>query len=371
MILFIIIELQSRSSCNDTILTIVFHRGNFILLNFKMEQQKPKTLLEEFNKGQTLYSQLDDISSSDPKFKTILNEAIAAFEDCLILIEENSLFSENETKEDFVASSIKYLSVPYYLGELYQKTPTTGSSSDRVTAIPLLEKSKSLYQSFLKRCIKFEILSKADIISLNRQGPATPEVNREEKIRRFRREKEIQSLIQKHIQAKINRGISDDDVDDTDEERAVSFLLLETSALKAISGIQSLEQEIDILKHMSSLMEKNDGELPKRTPPEPKPSGPPLVIRDAKQFIKDNTFRPGWNLPTVSVEEAGEMDMRYTIEQDKKQKEKEKQKKTVKEFGDPDSDDDNEKVRKDRDWDNWKDDNPYGSGNTGTKGYKY
>lgn len=41
----------------------------------------------------------------------------------------------------------------------------------------------------------------------------------------------------------------------------------------------------------------------------------------------------------------------------------------MKEFGD--SDDDEVKLKETRDFDDWKDDHPRGSGNTGTKGYKY
>lgn len=46
--------------------------------------------------------------------------------------------------------------------------------------------------------------------------------------------------------------------------------------------------------------------------------------------------------------------------------------KLVKEYGDGDNSEDDEiKLKETRDFDDWKDEHPRGSGNTGTKGYYY
>jgi len=147
--------------------------------------------------------------------------------------------------------------------------------------------------------------------------------------------------------------------------------MLENQAVKTIDSLSSLNQEIEILEHMSKLMESNGGKLPTLPPPEPRPPSQPLVITDPKKFIRDNAFKPGWNLPTVSVEEANYMDYQEMLQRETRQKESERKKsqKLIKEFGD--DDDEAEELQKTRDFDEYKDQNPRGSGNTGTKGYKY
>jgi len=115
-------------------------------------------------------------------------------------------------------------------------------------------------------------------------------------------------------------------------------------------------------------MEQNGGRLPPRTAPEPRPPIQPIVINDTRQFMKDNAFRPGWNMPTVSLEQAAEIDYQEMLGREARQKEAEKKKsqKMVKEW-----EEDEAELKKERDFDEFKDDNPKGSGNTGTKGYKY
>jgi hypothetical protein len=54
--------------------------------------------------------------------------------------------------------------------------------------------------------------------------------------------------------------------------------------------------------------------------------------------------------------------MWYVIREEEERKRKEEG---------PESDSDEEGIYKKRDWDDWKDDNPKGSGNTGNKGYVY
>jgi len=118
-------------------------------------------------------------------------------------------------------------------------------------------------------------------------------------------------------------------------------------------------------------MEKNNGQLPPPPKPVPdqRPPLKPIVITDTKQFIKDNAFKPGWNLPSVSIEQAAEIDYQDMLGREARQKEKKKSEKLVKEYGD--DDDEAEELKKTRDFDDYKDDHPRGSGNTGTKGYKY
>jgi immunoglobulin-binding protein 1 len=148
--------------------------------------------------------------------------------------------------------------------------------------------------------------------------------------------------------------------------------MLENQAIKTIDSLSTLNQEIEIVSHMITLMAQNGGKLPTPQPPQPRgPPSQPIVITDPKQFVKDNVFKPSWNLPTVSIEQAAEIDYQEMLQRESRQKaaEKKKAQKAVKEFGD--DDDEAEELKKTREFDNFKDENPRGSGNTGTKGYKY
>ena len=44
---------------------------------------------------------------------------------------------------------------------------------------------------------------------------------------------------------------------------------------------------------------------------------------DPRHKIAQEAFRPGWNLPTVSIEEAGLIDYQIALEQQKRHKEAE------------------------------------------------
>jgi len=75
-------------------------------------------------------------------------------------------------------------------------------------------------------------------------------------------------------------------------------------------------------------MQQNNGQLPPPTKPVPdqRPPLKPIVITDTKQFIKDNAFKPGWNLPTVSIEQAAEIDYQDMLRREARQKETERKK---------------------------------------------
>ena len=111
-------------------------------------------------------------------------------------------------------------------------------------------------------------------------------------------------------------------------------------------------------------------------------SGKPLeVTRITKDYggqlqikreeIRSTVFRPGWNQPTMSLEELGEREYQAAIERDARQKEAEAdQKNEPRKYEDllRDGLEDNLELvdasaKLDRDWDDFKDANPRGSGN--------
>jgi hypothetical protein len=90
-----------------------------------------------------------------------------------------------------------------------------------------------------------------------------------------------------------------------------------------------------------------------------------------RQEARDGVFRPGWNLPTMTLQELGEIEYRDAMERAERDKEAEirnKDKPTRYEYLVRDGlEDDIHKVdasaKVDRDWDDFKDANPRGWGN--------
>jgi immunoglobulin-binding protein 1 len=327
-----------------------------------MESQKPQqTLLELFHEA---LDQWTDIENKARVEESKVRSCISLFEKANLLVQKNSLFSANETLEDITTSSLTYLTIPYYVSELYQKLPL-GSPLERV---PVLNTSHQYLEQFLQLCIKYEILSKDDIAAFEREVDPDAGTLRTEKIARIRQIKATDELIKKNMKEKIEKGSIDDD-EDTENERATQILFVQNCALKSIDALRVLKEEEKIMEHMKNMMISNGGTMPQPAPLEPREPFKPIVIEDPRKKIIEGAFKPGWNLPTVSIEQAGEIDYHISLEQQKKSKAREAKEKLVKEFGD--SDDDEVELQKKRDWDDWKDDHKKGEGNTGTKGYHY
>jgi immunoglobulin-binding protein 1 len=83
-----------------------------------------------------------------------------------------------------------------------------------------------------------------------------------------------------------------------------------------------------------------------------------------RAVVKDAVFKPGWRLPTMTVEQAGELDMRFAAkgaggaasEKDANDDEPGYDSEEARA-------DDDEAARKQREWDDWCDYNPVGAGN--------
>lgn len=63
-----------------------------------------------------------------------MNEAIVAFEDATRIVSLAGVFSSNEMFEEIISEHIKFLLLPYYLGNLISKT-----NKDREEALNLSE----------------------------------------------------------------------------------------------------------------------------------------------------------------------------------------------------------------------------------------
>mmetsp|Transcript_16702 Transcript_16702/g.38562 ORF Transcript_16702/g.38562 Transcript_16702/m.38562 type:complete len:151 (+) Transcript_16702:1-453(+) len=94
-------------------------------------------------------------------------------------------------------------------------------------------------------------------------------------------------------------------------------------------------------------------------------------LRFKRDEIQSKVFQPGWSQPTMSLEELGEREYQQAMEREERQRqaaaERMYQPKRYKDLVKDGMEDNAELVdasaKLDRNWDDWKDQNPRGSGN--------
>lgn len=85
-----------------------------------------KTLLDYFKEGNKLFEEVEasTLHARDPKFRELITNALRNFHKCATLFESNNLLSTNEELDEVHTSTLKYVTIPYFLGELYQRFPS-------------------------------------------------------------------------------------------------------------------------------------------------------------------------------------------------------------------------------------------------------
>jgi immunoglobulin-binding protein 1 len=142
-----------------------------------------------------------------------------------------------------------------------------------------------------------------------------------------------------------------------------------------LDEIESIVQECQILEHMAAMQLKFTS--PNAPPPVPPPSKGLQVTHIGKDFtsrrevIKSKVFGMSWSQPTMTLQEVAEIEMQQAIDKERREKAYRAENPEVlsgKELVAQGLEDDEDKAdlaaKKDRDWDDWKDDNPKGAGVT-------
>jgi len=336
------------------------------------------TLKEEFEAGQKLYNDIvnSTLSSNDESFQKQVNDAIRHFTRASILVQQLSIFSINETVDDINTSDLKFLLIKVYLGELYLKIVNPNSDREKI-----LETAKKNFNEYLSNCELYELFSQKDKEYLeakltNKSFNAAR--NREEKIARYKREKETKNKIEeltKQIQIASERG-----EENVDEEITRNLILtnIDLFIQQTIQDLEMIKDEMEMVKMMKQMRERQGSGSDKVDNPAdrnnfaPIPtSGPllsqkgkplrPFVIVDHKERL-NQVFRPSHNLPTMTIDEF--------LENERKRGNilsggTEPKQKIIDDNDEAALDAETMKQRK---WDDFKDDNPKGWGNRMNKG---
>ncbi|KAN0050049.1 hypothetical protein ACTA71_003149 [Dictyostelium dimigraforme] len=326
------------------------------------------TLFESFTWGQKIYIELDEssMSTSDPEYQKQVKSSITHFFTASMNVSKQQIFSKNEELEDIRTDSLKYLLIPYYLSELYLKI----TGSDR---IKFLRTSKQKVLTFLQECERLKLIDKEDLEIVHREGKSDPVNRRNELISRHKRNKEIKEklayTIKKRMEllkaaGKDSSEIEESDTGDEELDRQFSMLLINEAVFKAIGLLETIEVELPMLQQVEVIKEQNGGVVP---PPKLSSKGSGIgnfqILPDGRRIALDRVFRPSHILPTMTPQEGAEWDMHHGgMVKGKGGKESESKEKTDEELDA--EDDDDEKLREKRNWDNYKEDNPKGWGNS-------
>eukprot|EP00397_Hematodinium_sp_SG-2012_P061906 GEMP01082728.1.p1 GENE.GEMP01082728.1~~GEMP01082728.1.p1 ORF type:complete len:204 (+),score=67.03 GEMP01082728.1:409-1020(+) len=137
---------------------------------------------------------------------------------------------------------------------------------------------------------------------------------------------------------------------DEEMEREFILALLQRQGIEAIDGVRMAEMELPLLETHIGIKEGT------RDPPKAEPAGKPWVVKikdpaDLRKMYMDQVFQPDILMPTIPLSVAIDSEMKEALELAERQNRPK-----------PELTEDEELMRQ-RDWDDWKDENPKGSGN--------
>lgn len=309
--------------------------------------------------------------ASEPFLRSRENrdEALAEAKDKLLVLENDShasgVISSNDILDDISTGSIKFLLIPFLFSRLYGAMQ--GSQFERMHN---LEKARSCLLEFFSSADNFGLLSKEDhdrYLNDTVEVVRTPTQKRDEKIMRFKAEKEAQRKLSQVFERRKTHG-------DADEEhwREATLTIVESAIRKGLDEMEAIGQEIEILRF--ALRERGKGRDPRekaraemRKAPATVIPGMPSTFKivSKKEEIRQGVFRPSHSLPTYTVEEWGEIELANAVKKEKEGREAEvvRARQAAEEDSDGDEVADRETMQK-RSWDNWRDENNKGSGNT-------
>ncbi|EGR34412.1 protein phosphatase 2A regulatory B subunit, B56 family, putative [Ichthyophthirius multifiliis] len=333
-------------------------------------QLTPEQISEEFTKLQKRYFTYEEAGSDQGIVS--YEGTISDFSKLQKQIISNSLFSANESLEEIQPENLKYLLLPFYMGQVYGKI-----IKERLNK---LEFSQVYLSEYLKLLNHYDLVPK-DLKKYwkNLSDDGNYSITRDEKIQSFKDQKALEN--------KLNNL---EKLNDEKDAKETIFIQMKICMYKAIDTLRSNIQEIEILQYKEAIEKdpKLKAEHEKQmSKPLPKPKMVQIAKPDEKstpymfdskqgkyicdgcvqpglrQELQRQVFTPGTTMPTVTLDQLADLEIANMKKQEEAQKQAEIQKKKQE---DEDSDRDSaadQKQEEKRYWDDWKDENEKGAGN--------
>lgn len=204
-----------------------------------------------FERGRKIH-QIATESGCDPD---AVRKGCEVLEKCEDMVGKLGLFSSNETKDDISTANLKYILVPYFLGELIEKI----AQDDR---LQILKASQAKLKEFISFCEIMELVPEEELEAVAQAKPTAFADQRARKIARFKRQRAAESKLQEIKERKERRGRStraaapsapveagEEDVldDDGEEEREAWLTTISLAVCKALDLLEMLKKEEDML----------------------------------------------------------------------------------------------------------------------------
>uniref|UniRef100_A0A9J8B8Z9 Immunoglobulin (CD79A) binding protein 1 n=1 Tax=Cyprinus carpio carpio TaxID=630221 RepID=A0A9J8B8Z9_CYPCA len=299
--------------------------------------EAPK-LSDLLDRGWKLYEEVDTTNepSSSTAVQVKVKRGIMQLEEATMMVNQLDLFSRNEALEEISTTDLKYLLLPALLGALTMKQlPKT---SENTADTPTEEQMNPPVPV---------PMSQSDLIAMATQ--------RQAKIERFNQRKETEAKLSE-IRGLVESGSADEEV-----VRDFYLLNVRRWVTLALEEIDSISQEIEILKRMELFKQS----APQPSPPKRPPMKPFILTKDA---VQAKVFGAGYpSLPTMTVDDWYEQHRRQAclpdqgIPRSAANDDKEEDERAERER--KEENDDEEALQKARDWDHWKDTHRRGYGN--------
>lgn len=322
-------------------------------------------LSDLLDRGWKLYEEVDSTNepSSSNAVQVKVKRGIMQLEEATKMVNQLDLFSRNETLEEISTTDLKYLLLPALLGALTMKQVNTSKRLEHV------QTARVYFMDFLKRCKDYDVCSfqlPKTIESTEEQTNHAPmpmsqpdlitmATQRQAKIERFKQRKETEAKLSE-IRGLVESGSADEEV-----VRDFYLLHVRRWVTVALEEIESIDQEIEILKRMEHFKQS----APQPYPPKRPPMKPFILTKDAMQA---KVFGAGYpSLPTMTVDDWYDQHRRKgclpdqgiprsTVDGDAEEDERAERERK-------EENDDEEALQKARDWDDWKDTHRRGYGN--------
>jgi len=360
-----------------------------------------ETLDEKFRRGRRLVEESSNV------------EAVALLETVQLDIQARGLFSSNETMDDISTKSLPFLAIDHFLALAMVGLPV--DPNKMVERKEIILKSIDLWSNFMMKLEQLELLSKDEVKEYNAlvedMGDDStmtttgfrlpPPTNRDAKIARFKAKQGLKKDMERLVALRERRQRCnipiEEEMDGYDDEGLERNLYVQDLYLQKVEALEQwsqTKQELPMIqmmvergqdtKQIQRHIEKDGGTstFDERHRSRPLSTTKPMevtrITKDShgqlqikREEIRSTVFRPGWNLPTMSLEELGEREYQDAMERDARQKEAEANRKNdprkyedlVRDGLEDDPDLVDASAKLDRDWDDFKDANPRGCGN--------
>ncbi|XP_023058155.1 immunoglobulin-binding protein 1 isoform X1 [Piliocolobus tephrosceles] len=329
------------------------------------ELQLPR-LPELFETGKQL---LDEVEvATEPAGSRIVQEKVFKGLDLLEkaaeMLSQLDLFSRNEDLEEIASTDLKYLLVPAFQGALTMKQVNPSKRLDH------LQRAREHFMNYLTQChcyhvAEFELPKTKNNSAENHtanSSMAYPSLvamasQRQAKIERYKQKKELEHRLSA-MKSAVESGQADDE-----RVREYYHLHLQRWIDISLEEIESIDQEIKILRERDSSREASTSNSSRQERPPVKPFILTRNTAQAKVFgagypslatmtVSDwyEQHRKYGALPDQGIAKATPEKFRKAAQQQEEQEEKEEE-------------DDEQTLHRAREWDDWKDTHPRGYGN--------